>query len=216
MPGNIPTGLLPTGLARGTTPAARSATDATGPEAARTAPGPGGQNGTATAPHLSVVPAGLAESVPGGRGHRAWCAAREACRPAPQPDLVPDHQPAGGPRRLAAGEHVGTDLPAEAPPASTVFHTAITLITTSNAAYGTLQHVTTWVSVWAKATGLPDSVMLKAAQDDVRTPVQITPAVVSAEQSVFSAFTASGLIPGHVDFKNFSYSGFNDTVGGAS
>jgi hypothetical protein len=25
----------------------------------------------------------------------------------------------------------------------------------------------------------------------------------------------SGLSPGHVDFKNFSYSGFNDTVGGA-
>jgi sulfonate transport system substrate-binding protein len=29
------------------------------------------------------------------------------------------------------------------------------------------------------------------------------------------AFTTSGLIPGHVDFKNFSYSGFNDTVGGS-
>ena len=51
--------------------------------------------------------------------------------------------------------------------------------------------------------------------DDVRTPVQITPAVVSAEQSVSNAFTTSGLIPGHVDFKNFSYSGFNDTVGGS-
>ena len=77
-------------------------------------------------------------------------------------------------------------------------------------------HVTTWASVWAKATGLPDSIMLKAAKDDVRTPVQITPAVVSAEQSVSNAFTTSGLIPGHVDFKNFSVSSFNGTVGGAS
>ena len=76
-------------------------------------------------------------------------------------------------------------------------------------------HVSAWAAVWAKATGLPDAVMLKAAKDDVRTPVQITPAVVSAEQSVSNAFTTSGLIPGHVDFKNFSYSGFNDTVGGS-
>ena len=57
--------------------------------------------------------------------------------------------------------------------------------------------------------------MLKAARDDVRTPVQITPAVVSAEQSVSDAFTTAGLIPGRVDFRNFSYPGFNDTVGGA-
>jgi hypothetical protein len=39
-------------------------------------------------------------------------------------------------------------------------------------------------------------------------------AVVSAEQSVSDAFTTAGLIPGHVDFRNFPYSGFNDTVGG--
>jgi sulfonate transport system substrate-binding protein len=77
-------------------------------------------------------------------------------------------------------------------------------------------HVSAWGTVWAKATGLPDAIMLKAAKDDVRTPVQITPAVVSAEQSVSNAFTASGLIPGHVDFKDFSDSSFNDTVGGGS
>ena len=54
-----------------------------------------------------------------------------------------------------------------------------------------------------------------AARDDVRPPVQITPAVVSAEQSVSNAFTTPGLIPGHADFRNFPYSGFSDTVGGA-
>ena len=77
-------------------------------------------------------------------------------------------------------------------------------------------HVSAWASVWAKATGLPDSVMLKAARDAIKTPVPITPAVISSEQSVSNAFTTSGLIPGHVDFKNFSDSSFNDTVGGAS
>ena len=76
-------------------------------------------------------------------------------------------------------------------------------------------HVSAWGAVWAKATGLPDAIMQKAAKDDVRTPVQITPAVVSAEQSVSNAFTTSGLIPGHVDFKDFSDSSFNDTVGGS-
>jgi hypothetical protein len=76
-------------------------------------------------------------------------------------------------------------------------------------------HVSAWGAVWAKATGLPDAIMQKAAKDDVRTPVQITPAVVSAEQSVSNAFTTSGLIPGHVDFQNFSDSSFNDTVGGS-
>ena len=30
-----------------------------------------------------------------------------------------------------------------------------------------------------------------------------------------NAFTTAGLIPGHVDFKKFSDSSFNDTVGGS-
>lgn len=77
-------------------------------------------------------------------------------------------------------------------------------------------HISAWASVWAKATGLPSSVMLQAAKDAIKTPVQITPAVISSEQSVSNAFTSAGLIPGHVNFKNFSDSSFNDTVGGAS
>ena len=64
MPGNTPTGLLPTGLARGTPAAGGSATDAPGPEAARTAPGPGGQNAAAAAPHLSVVPGRAGRNQP--------------------------------------------------------------------------------------------------------------------------------------------------------
>jgi sulfonate transport system permease protein len=139
MPGNTPTGLLPTGLARGTPAAGGSATDAPGPEAARTAPGPGGQNGAAAAPHLSVVPAGRAESAPGARG----------TAPGAQPG-----KPAARRRNrtwfriisplvvLVGWQLVsmsGLISQQKLPPPSTVFHTAITLITTSNAAYGTLQ-----------------------------------------------------------------------------
>jgi sulfonate transport system substrate-binding protein len=74
-------------------------------------------------------------------------------------------------------------------------------------------HLSVWASVWAKATGLPDSVMLQAAKDDAATAVQITPAVVSSEQSVSNAFTSAGLIPGHVNFSDFVDTSFNDTVG---
>ena len=139
MPGNPPTGLLPTGLARGTPAAGGSAPDAPGPEAARTAPGPGGQNAAAAAPHLSVAPAGLADSAPGARG----------AAPGAQPG-----KPAARRRNrtwfriisplvvLAGWQLVsmsGLISQQKLPPPSTVFHTAITLITTSNAAYGTLQ-----------------------------------------------------------------------------
>ncbi len=75
-------------------------------------------------------------------------------------------------------------------------------------------HLTAWAAVWAKATGLPDSIMLNAAKDDVRTPARITPAVISAEQSVSNAFTTAGLIPGHVNFASFADTRFNDAVGG--
>jgi sulfonate transport system substrate-binding protein len=74
-------------------------------------------------------------------------------------------------------------------------------------------HQSSWASVWAKASGLPDSVMTQAAKDDAATAVPITPAVVSSEQSVSDAFTAAGLIPGHVDFAGFVDTSFNDTVG---
>ncbi|MGH3125044.1 MAG: hypothetical protein ACRDND_29020, partial [Streptosporangiaceae bacterium] len=78
-PGNTPTGLLPTGLARGTTSAAgKSTTDSPGTEVTTT-PRPPTQNGRADAPHLSVIPAGLKESAPGGqRGHRAGSQPRGA------------------------------------------------------------------------------------------------------------------------------------------
>jgi sulfonate transport system permease protein len=149
MPGNTPTGLLPTGLARGTTPApGGSNREASGTEVS-TSPGPAGQNGQASAPqlsstpHQSVAPPGRAESAPGPAGtapgakpgaRRRKPAARRRNRTwfrIISPLVV-----------LVAWQLVsmsGLISQQKLPPPSTVLHTAITLITTSNAAYGTLQ-----------------------------------------------------------------------------
>ncbi len=77
-------------------------------------------------------------------------------------------------------------------------------------------HPSAWAATWAKATGLPEAVMTKAVSDDRPVPQPITPAVISAEQSVANAFTAAGLIPGHVDFSDFAVTTFNDILGGSS
>jgi hypothetical protein len=123
MPGNTPTGLLPTGLARGTTPArARSTTDEAGTEVS-IAPGPGG---VTAAPHLSVVPDGLGASVPGA--------------PATAPGTLRGKPAARRRNRtwfriisplvvLAGWQLVsisGLISQQKLPPPSTVFHTAVT------------------------------------------------------------------------------------------
>jgi sulfonate transport system substrate-binding protein len=77
-------------------------------------------------------------------------------------------------------------------------------------------HQSAWAAVWAKGTGLPAGVMTQAAKDSAATAVPITPAVVSSEQSVANAFTAAGLIPGHVDFTQYVVTSFNNTVAGSS
>ena len=48
------------------------------------------------------------------------------------------------------------------------------------------------------------------------TAVPITAGVISSEQQVSDAFTAAGLIPGHVDFAKFVDTAFNATAGGSS
>jgi sulfonate transport system substrate-binding protein len=77
-------------------------------------------------------------------------------------------------------------------------------------------HQAAWAAVWAKATGLPDSIMINAAADDTSTAVPITPAVVGSEQQIADDFSAAGLIPAHVDFAKFSVTTFNDLAGGSS
>jgi sulfonate transport system substrate-binding protein len=74
-------------------------------------------------------------------------------------------------------------------------------------------HQTAWATVWAKASGLPDSVMVKAASDDSSLAVPITPAVITSEHQVSDAFTKAGLIPVHVDFSQYVVTSYNDTAG---
>jgi sulfonate transport system substrate-binding protein len=75
-------------------------------------------------------------------------------------------------------------------------------------------HQQAWAAIWAKATGLSDSIMLKAAADDTSNAVPINATVVNSEQSIADAFSSAGLIPGKIDFASFSTSQYNDLVGG--
>ncbi len=77
-------------------------------------------------------------------------------------------------------------------------------------------HSADWGAVWAKASGLPASIMVAAARDSASVPVPVTPAIVGSEQQVSDAFTASGLIPGHVNFSDFVDTRFNTITGGQS
>jgi sulfonate transport system substrate-binding protein len=74
-------------------------------------------------------------------------------------------------------------------------------------------HLSAWAAVWAKASGLPLTVMTQAASDDYSLAVPITPAVIASEQQVSDAFTASGLIPVHVNFSDYVDTSFNATAG---
>jgi sulfonate transport system substrate-binding protein len=77
-------------------------------------------------------------------------------------------------------------------------------------------HTSAWASTWSQATGLPLPIMATAAKDDTSVTVPITATVIGSEQSIANAFTAAGLIPGHVDFASYALSTFNDTAGASS
>lgn len=77
-------------------------------------------------------------------------------------------------------------------------------------------HSAAWAAVWARASGLPANIMVAAAKDSSSVPVPVTPAIVSSEQQVSDAFTASGLIPDHVNFSDFVDTKFNSIIAGES
>jgi hypothetical protein len=58
--------------------------------------------------------------------------------------------------------------------------------------------------------------MLTAAKDAVNKPTTITPAVISAEQQLVSAFYKAGLIPSSVSMSSYTVTTYNDTVPGGS
>jgi sulfonate transport system substrate-binding protein len=76
----------------------------------------------------------------------------------------------------------------------------------------TATHPTQWASAWAKATGLPLSVMLTAAKTDGTTPVAITDDTTTAENKLVEQFFAAGLIPSKVDMKDYITDQFNASV----
>jgi sulfonate transport system substrate-binding protein len=73
-------------------------------------------------------------------------------------------------------------------------------------------HPDQWAKVWAAETGLPDSVMIKAADDSTSDPVAINTTVINSEQSITNDFYSAGLIPTDIHFANYSVSEFNNLV----
>lgn len=69
-------------------------------------------------------------------------------------------------------------------------------------------HTSAWATTWAQATGLSLTVMDKATKDDISTPVPISNAVITSEQSVANAFYTTGLIPSKVNIGAAAYSGY--------
>lgn len=88
-------------------------------------------------------------------------------------------------------------------------------LTTLNKAYvWAASNPDKWAAVWAKASGLPLSVMDKAAAVDGQKPVAITSATISAEQDLVDQFYSAGLIPNKVDISGYITTEFNSTVSG--
>ena len=77
-------------------------------------------------------------------------------------------------------------------------------------------HESAWAATWAKASGLPDRVMVAAVKDSLTKPVPITPTVISAEQSIADAFATAGLIPTKINFSQFAVTTYNSVFGGTS
>jgi sulfonate transport system substrate-binding protein len=77
-------------------------------------------------------------------------------------------------------------------------------------------HQAAWAATWSQATGLPSAIMTKAAADSTAPIAPISPAAISSEQAIANAFSAAGLIPGHVNFANFAVSTFNGSDGAGS
>jgi sulfonate transport system substrate-binding protein len=74
------------------------------------------------------------------------------------------------------------------------------------------RHPAQWAKTWAAATGLPDSVMVKAAADATQTPVPVDSTITSAEQRLVGAFSEAGLIPRSYSFTPYVSTAFNASV----
>jgi sulfonate transport system substrate-binding protein len=73
-------------------------------------------------------------------------------------------------------------------------------------------HPAAWAKTWSAATGLPQSVMLKAARDDDETPVPVNGTTASSEQGLVDAFSKAGLIPKDYAFASYVSAAFNSSL----
>jgi len=86
-------------------------------------------------------------------------------------------------------------------------------LTTLNKAYSwAAANPDKWGAVWAKAAGLSQAIMDKAAAVDGQKPVAITSETISSEQGLVDQFYAAGLIPSKVDISGYITTQFNDTI----
>jgi sulfonate transport system substrate-binding protein len=76
-------------------------------------------------------------------------------------------------------------------------------------------HPDAWAAAWGKGAGLPASVMDVAAKTDANTPIPITSAVTSSEQTLVNQFYSAGLIPNKVNISSYITTEFNATVTGS-
>jgi sulfonate transport system substrate-binding protein len=126
-----------------------------------------------------------------------------------------------GARVLATGEPYGSPYSFEVASKAAVTNPAkaaaikVYLATLDKAYEWTAAHPTQWGAIWGQTTGLPDSIMDVAAKVDATTPVPITSAVVTSEQSLVSQFYTAGLIPSNVNMSGYITSEFNSTVSGS-
>ena len=77
-------------------------------------------------------------------------------------------------------------------------------------------HTATWAKLWGDATGLPATIMNKAATDAINKPAVINSSVVAGEQQLVTNFYQAGLIPSQVKMSDFITDQFNDTVSGSA
>ncbi|MEU6599522.1 ABC transporter substrate-binding protein [Streptomyces flaveolus] len=72
-------------------------------------------------------------------------------------------------------------------------------------------HQEEWAKVWAKDTGLPYEVALASVKrtNSTRVPVAVDKQLIASEQRIADAFTELRLIPGKVDFADFTDSRYN-------
>ncbi len=231
MPGNTPTGLLPTVLPRGSTDTGEHTSagppDGTPPGRAPAAAPVGAAAASTAAPQGAAGVAGVAGARarhrPGrpadGLAARAsghvdvwdiWSPFVEQAEAQDHARLLVSGVGYGSPYSFTVASRGALQDPAKA----AAIRDYLKLLAQAHAWAAT--HQAAWAAVWAKASGLSAAIMAKAAKDDAARAVPITPAVVASEQQVSNAFTAAGLIPGHVDFSKFVDTAFNSTAGGTS